>query len=169
MLKTMMCAIEGAAAGDGVQSVTITTADTDRDGDRVLSDGLDVTNYLRPGGAVLFGHDYKSIPVGETHTLSAVPGRGIRATFTWLEGDAFADRVKNAWAQGVLSYAMNASLLHGAKMSADSRSSWHDGAVRERASFASRLSACWSSDEPRDHARRPRAAEDVEVVRNHAE
>src|SRR2546426_935115 len=54
-------------------------------------------------------------------------------------------------------------------MSADSRSSWHDGAVRERASFASRLSACWSSDEPRDHARRPRAAEDVEVVRNHAE
>src|SRR3989475_11313979 len=61
------------------------------------------------------------------------------------------------------------SLLQGAKMSADSRSSWHDGAVRERASFASRLSACWSSDEPRDHARRPRAAEDVEVVRNHAE
>ena len=110
MLKTMMCAIEGAAAGDGVQSVTITTAETDRDGDRVLSDGLDVTNYLRPGGAVLFGHDYKSIPVGETHTLSAVPGRGIRATFTWLEGDAFADRMKNAWAQGVLSYAMSASL-----------------------------------------------------------
>src|SRR2546426_4002617 len=54
-------------------------------------------------------------------------------------------------------------------MGAAGRSSWHDGAVRERASFASRFSACWSWDEPRDHARRPRAAEDVEVVRNHAE
>src|SRR2546426_6979217 len=87
MLKTMMCAIEGAAAGDGVQSVTITTADTDRGGDLVLSDGLDVTKHLHPGGAVLFGHDYKSIPVGETHTLSALAARGIRAAFTQLGGD----------------------------------------------------------------------------------
>jgi HK97 family phage prohead protease len=51
---------------------------------------------------VLFGHDRSGLPVGSTTTLEVVPGRGIRARWRWLEGDPFADRVRNAFEQGAL-------------------------------------------------------------------
>jgi hypothetical protein len=46
-------------------------------------------------------HDYRSIPIG-TATAINVTRDGIRARWRWLAGDEFADRVKNAWEQGVI-------------------------------------------------------------------
>jgi HK97 family phage prohead protease len=89
-----------SARGDEPQ-ITISTVALDRDRDEVQPEGGDFTAYLR-NPVVLFGHDRSALPVGSTTTLVVLPGRGIRARWRWLEGDAFAARVKNAFEQGVL-------------------------------------------------------------------
>jgi HK97 family phage prohead protease len=86
---------------DGMPSMTITTAATDREQDEVVPEGIDLRAYRR-NPVVLFGHDHRSLPVGVATSLDVSPGEGIRATWRWLEGDPFADRVRNAYDQGVL-------------------------------------------------------------------
>ena len=81
--------------------ITISTIGLDRDCDEVVPEGCDFTDYQR-NPVVQFGHDYSSLPVGATTALDVVPGRGVRARWRWLEGDPFADRVRNAFEQGVL-------------------------------------------------------------------
>jgi hypothetical protein len=51
--------------------------------------------------AVFQSHDYRRLPVARTLTLTKMP-HGIRATFKWLQNDADADRVRNAFEQHVL-------------------------------------------------------------------
>jgi len=96
---------ERGVSADGVASVMITTGDVDREGDRIQAEGMSTEHYLRAGGPVFWAHDVKAIPVGKTRALTLLPGRGIRASFTWLEGDDFSARVKNAWDQGILGAA----------------------------------------------------------------
>jgi hypothetical protein len=50
----------------------------------------------------MFGHDMRELPVGASTSIEVERGRGLRARWKWLEGDARAARVKNAFAQGVL-------------------------------------------------------------------
>ncbi len=78
----------------------ISTPTLDRDRDRVMPEGVNLTNATR-NLPVLFAHDYKSLPVG-TATAFHVSRDGIRAKWRWLEHDPFADRVRNAFDQGVL-------------------------------------------------------------------
>lgn len=82
-------------------SLTISTINPDRVGDRVIPEGGRFEHFMK-NPALLWGHDYGSIPIGTVTRLDVVPGAGIRASWRWLEGDAFADRVKNAWTQGVI-------------------------------------------------------------------
>ncbi|MDX2253205.1 MAG: hypothetical protein NW202_13045 [Nitrospira sp.] len=90
-------------AADGVRpSITISTGGVDRDGDRLLPEGCDKTNYKK-NPVVLYGHDYHSLPVGGDAQIVIVPGKDIRASWRWLEGDEFAARVKNAFEQRFLS------------------------------------------------------------------
>ena len=88
------------ATGDQ-PSITITTADADRDGDIVVPEGLDLAAF-RKNPVVLWAHDYRSLPIGSTTSLDVEPGRGIRATWAWLDGDDFAMRVKRAFDAGVV-------------------------------------------------------------------
>lgn len=94
------------SAGPDEEGILITTMDVDFEADRVFPEGADLGMYLR-NPVVLWLHDAyghtasAGIPVGTTKSLEIIPGKGIRATgIDWLEGDEFADRVRNAWAQG---------------------------------------------------------------------
>lgn len=83
--------------------ITISTADQDRDGDIVVPTGGDFRSY-RKNPVVLWGHDHSAIPIGRCMDLQA-DTRAIKATFTWLQGDPFADRVKNAFDQNIVNAA----------------------------------------------------------------
>lgn len=86
-------------AGDA--SMLISTTSLDRDGDIIEPHGGDFSSYQR-NPVVGFQHFRESaLPIGRTIRLD-VDDTGIRATWRWLEGDAFASRVKNAYQQGVL-------------------------------------------------------------------
>lgn len=98
--KSLFFTVTAQNAGEGEASCTITTSAPDRGADRVISDGGKIANFLK-NPVVLFGHDYRSIPVG-TATEISVAANQITATWKWLTGDPFADRVRNAWEQGVL-------------------------------------------------------------------
>ncbi len=79
----------------------VTTADRDRDDDRLMPEGADLTAF-RKNPALLWGHDYSELPIGTVERITADANRGLRARWRWLEGDARAERVKNAWSQGVV-------------------------------------------------------------------
>lgn len=89
-----------ATTAEGEASVTITTSAPDRSKDRVEPGGANLANYLK-NPVVMFAHRYGDIPVG-TCTAVESTSEGISARFRWLENDPFADRVRNAWDQGVL-------------------------------------------------------------------
>lgn len=92
-------------AGGGADArITISTIDEDREGDVLVPEGAQLANYKR-NPIVMFGHDHHGIPVAKTVSLTVQPGRGIVADFAWLRDDPFADRVRNAFEQGVLNGA----------------------------------------------------------------
>lgn len=105
-LKRHSCSLtlQRAPANAGDARVTISTSDQDRSGDVLVAEGVITTPYER-NPLVLFGHDHFALPVGKTVSLSVQPGKGIVADFVWLKNDPFADRVRNAWEQGVLNAA----------------------------------------------------------------
>jgi HK97 family phage prohead protease len=97
--------IVGRAAGASSDArLTITTQQEDREGDILIPEGA-VLDAYRKNPVVLFSHDHYSIPVARTTSLDVIPGRGIRADFVWLKNDPDADRVRNAFEQGVLNAA----------------------------------------------------------------
>lgn len=91
--------LEDSASSDPV--ITISTIGADRVGDRVIPEGGQFANYLK-NPVLCWAHDHGAIPIGTVTALSVEPGRGIKASWRWLEGDVFADRVKNAWDQGIV-------------------------------------------------------------------
>jgi hypothetical protein len=71
--------------------------------DRVLAEGAVVEHFLR-NPQVNYGHPrgaYDALPVATATSLRRVGDRW-RMRWRWLEHDPFADRVRNAWDQGVL-------------------------------------------------------------------
>lgn len=95
---SLAAAIPGASG----PSMRVSTITPDRDGDRIFPEGCDAKNAQR-NLPVLYAHDYRTgLPVGTGTGLTITPGKWIDATWRWLEGDAFAERVKNAFDQGVL-------------------------------------------------------------------
>ncbi len=84
--------------------ITISTIDPDRVHDRVVPEGVRLEAYMR-NPVVFYSHrrpEAAAIPIATTTHIMVEPGRGLRARFRWLENDPFADRVKNAWDQGIL-------------------------------------------------------------------
>lgn len=95
----------GTTSAADLQSITISTTKADREGDSVIPEGGDFSNFMK--APVLMwahgGHDgYSSVPIGSVASLDVIPGQGIKAEFSFLKGDPFADRIKNAWEQGVV-------------------------------------------------------------------
>ena len=99
--KATFATITAAGSMQGQPSMIVSTVNPDRMGDRVLPEGAQLEHFLR-SPCLTWSHDYSAIPIGTVTHIDVEPGKGIRASWRWLEGDAFADRVKNAWAQGVI-------------------------------------------------------------------
>lgn len=85
---------------DGEAEITISTNSVDREQDELLPEGCDLRNYQR-NPVVLFGHDSYDLPVGICTSIK-VEATGLRAAWRWLQNDPRAERVKNAYDQGVL-------------------------------------------------------------------
>lgn len=81
--------------------MTISTMDIDREGDSVIPEGANLSNYLK-NPVLVWSHDYHNIPIGAVTQLEVVPGQGLKAQWKWLQDDPFADRIKNAWDQGIV-------------------------------------------------------------------
>lgn len=75
----------------------ISTAAVDSEGDVVVQAGL----RFRPNMRVTFSHDYRALPVGVVTSIAQSAGR-TEATWRWITGDEFVDRVKNVYEQGGL-------------------------------------------------------------------
>ena len=89
-----------ATGNDHVAQATISTVGRDREGDEIVSSGIDTESFLK-NPVVLYAHDYKSLPVGRALTVDQGPGR-LTATWRWADGDPFAERVKRCWQNGIL-------------------------------------------------------------------
>lgn len=84
-------------------TIIISTGSLDRQGDELVPTGAALDAY-RKNPVVLFAHDHNELPVGSTTSIS-VDASGIRAAWKWLENDARAARVRNAYDQNVLGAA----------------------------------------------------------------
>ena len=101
MKKRMTTVTATADAKPDVPEMVVSTADLDRDSDRLLPEGADLAAFRR-NPALIWGHDYRELPIGTVEWIDVEPGRGLRARWRWLEGDNHASRVRNAWNQGVV-------------------------------------------------------------------
>lgn len=54
--------------GDGIVEAVVTTGNVDRQNEKIVTDGIDVSPYLA-SPIVLYGHDYESLPIGKTISL----------------------------------------------------------------------------------------------------
>jgi HK97 family phage prohead protease len=102
----------GQATGQADAMIVASTSTVDREGDIV--DPLKMRRDDLRNVPLLWGHDHSSLPIGAVVSLE-VDARSIRAGFKWLQGDPFADRVKNAWEQGIVRAASIGFLPHKAE------------------------------------------------------
>ncbi len=95
------------AVGENLYSVTIMANEVARGPVELVQKGIDYTAY-RENPVVLWNHDHAGmtaaagLPIGVTRKLVETGAGELRAWFQFLTGDAFVDRVKNAWDQGFL-------------------------------------------------------------------
>lgn len=100
MLRRAVVATVSAGRQGADADATITTPALDLENDRIFPEGIDLSGF-RQNPVVLWAHQTWIPPVGTATTLD-VTSSGIRAKWRWLKDDEFADRVRNAWDQGVL-------------------------------------------------------------------
>jgi len=102
--KQVFATVASAQATGDEPSMLISTITLDRDSDILVPEGIDVSDYMK-NPVVGVGHfrgEGALLPVGLTTRLDVTPGRGIKATWKWLTNDPVADRVRNAFDQGIL-------------------------------------------------------------------
>lgn len=87
------------------EAITISTITPDREGDRVVPEGGDFSDFMK-NPILLWAHGgregYASIPIGVVTGLHVQPGVGVKASFRFLENDPFASRIANAYQQNVI-------------------------------------------------------------------
>ncbi len=90
--------------------IIISTINPDRGGDRVNPKGCKFENYMK-NPVVMWLHDYKGqtpaagIPIARCTGLTITDNDIVSEEPQFLEGDPFAQRVKNAWEQGFIKTA----------------------------------------------------------------
>jgi HK97 family phage prohead protease len=89
--------VESKALDDGSYEAVITTSAKDRQGEIVVSTGMDVGNYMK-NPIVLFAHDYASPPVARAISLTTSEA-GITARFVFPEKGVSvrADEIHALW------------------------------------------------------------------------
>lgn len=66
--------------GEGMIEAVVTTSSIDRQGESLKTTGINTVGFMATGGPVLYGHDYSSLPIGKT--ISLTEGRNkIKAVF----------------------------------------------------------------------------------------
>ena len=99
--------VERRAVDGGRYRVTIAANESARTQPDLDLGGLSTEGYSR-NPVVMWAHDAVGrspsggLPIGRTLELDRGPGGRIVAEFEFLEGDPFAQRVRNAWDQGFL-------------------------------------------------------------------
>ncbi len=94
MMKKHMATVTATPdANPNEPEMIVSTKDRDRDDDRLMPEGADLTAF-RKNPALLWGHDYSELPIGTVERISAEADQGLRARWRWLEGDVRAERVK---------------------------------------------------------------------------
>ena len=99
--------LEDVESVGGVHSATIFVNKASRDGVVIEPAGMDFGGYGK-NPVVLYAHDLTGrtqsagLPIGRTRRLVRTADGRLRADFEFLPGDAFADRVRNAWRRGFL-------------------------------------------------------------------
>lgn len=94
----------------GEEEIFISTPNYDRGNDRVFPKGGDFTNYLK-NPVIMWIHDYHGmtpsagLPVAKNSYLKVSEDGIIAGPPKFLEGDDFAQRVKNAWEKGFINTA----------------------------------------------------------------
>lgn len=58
--------------GDGVFEATITTPEMDREGEQIITSGVDTKSWENTGMPVLYGHDYSGLPIGKGLSYKAL-------------------------------------------------------------------------------------------------
>lgn len=106
--RTMsMNILERSAVDPTRRSVTIAANDRARSVPDLDLNGLRFDNYRR-NPVVMWAHDSVGrspsggLPIGRTLAISRAPNGAIIAEFEFLENDAFAQRIRNAWDKGFL-------------------------------------------------------------------
>ena len=102
----------GQATREADAVITASTSSVDREGDIVVPTGMrrdDLRNI-----PLLWGHDHSSLPIGAVTQLD-VDERSIRAGWRWLTDDPFAQRVRNAFEQGIVRASSIGFLPHKAE------------------------------------------------------
>lgn len=64
----ILCSFDSALTkdlGNGTFEATITTSAIDRQGENILTDGIDTSNWIEKNPVVLWGHDYSGLPIGK--------------------------------------------------------------------------------------------------------
>lgn len=51
--------------GNGVFEATVTTPEKDRQGENIITTGVDASTWEKTGMPVLYGHDYSGLPIGK--------------------------------------------------------------------------------------------------------
>jgi hypothetical protein len=98
-IKTLTTPELTVRAQGGLPAIDLTTDDVDAMGDRTMQTGLTFRNPL----PILFAHQYHELPVGQaTAAMIHRDPHRTRISWRWLEGDARAATVKNAFEQGFL-------------------------------------------------------------------
>lgn len=97
-------------SADGADEIVISTPNYDRGNDRVYPMGALLENYQK-NPVVMWLHDYSGktasggIPIAKCPYLKVTENGIIAGPPQFLEGDPFAERVKNAWQQGYIKTA----------------------------------------------------------------
>lgn len=94
--------IEGDAA-DRILNMTGSTADRDRDDDRIMQDGWDLDNYHK-NPVILYGHDYSSVPIARSLSTGVDDENRLRfrAQFTPRELNPFGFMIYELAAEGYI-------------------------------------------------------------------
>ena len=104
---TTVGTLEDVESVGDIHSATIFANKASRDGMVVEPSGMDFSGYGK-NPVVLYAHDLTGrtqaagLPIGRTRRLVRTAEGRVRAEFEFLPGDAFADRVRNAWRRGFL-------------------------------------------------------------------
>lgn len=90
------------ALAEGVIEAIVTTSSMDRHNESILTDGIDTDNYLEKNPVVLYGHDYRSLPIAKTLSISKTKNK-MKAKFQFAVDELpFAATVFNLIKAGYL-------------------------------------------------------------------